>query len=106
MVHDYVLPTPDGPMPTVAWEGAREGILDYRIIRALEQKVITSAGSSDKAKKVATAALWLARLRHSVDPELYQDCKPTDYHWDRPDVFEPDIDLDKMRAEAIEFLAE
>ena len=106
--NEFVLPTPDGPMPTVGWEGVREGVLDYRIIRALEKKVINATGKMAEAEKTAKAALWLARLKHSVDPRFYGDFKWTDkdYFWDRPDVYDPGIDLAKMRADAIEHLAE
>ena len=99
MAHDYVLTTSAGPMPTVGWEGAREGILDYRILRALEKKVAAGGRNPDTQK----AALWLGRLKHSVDPKLYQDTGGGD-RWDLPDVFDPGIDLVKTRAEAIELL--
>ena len=93
----------DGPMPTVGWEGLREGVLDYRIIRALEKKV-ASGGSEDE--NMAKASLWLARLRHSVDPKFFGDAPRTGYHWDLVDTCDPGVDLDKMRAEAIELLAD
>ena len=104
--NEFVLPSPDGPIPTVGWEGIREGILDYRILRALERKVIDAAGNLEKKEQTAIAALWLSRLKHRVDPRFYGDFKwvDTDYFWDRPDSYDPEIDLTKIRAEAIALL--
>ena len=104
--NEFVLPSPDGPIPTVGWEGIREGILDYRILRALERKVINAAGNLEKKEQTAIAVLWLSRLKHRVDPRFYGDFKwvDTDYFWDRPDSYDPEIDLTKIRAEAIALL--
>ena len=106
MVNEYVLPTADGPMSTVGWEGVREGVLDYRVLRALERKIAAAAGNAEKAEAITAAALWLGRLKSSVDPKFYQDCERTNYFWDRPDTFDPGVDLEKMRAEAVAFLAD
>ena len=101
--HEYVLPSPDGPVPTVGWEGAGEGILDYRILRALENKVAAGGGQA----LTAEAALWLVLLKYSVDPKFLRGPPGTGEHPDRAnllDTFDPGIDLEKVRAEAIELL--
>ncbi len=105
MDHEYVLPGPDGPISTLGWEGVREGILDYRVIRALETKVLAGRGNP----KTAEAALWLARWKHSVDPKLYRGPAGLGGHPNRDnllDTFDPGIDLENLRAQAIEFLSD
>ena len=42
----FVLPGPDGPLPTLAYEGAREGIDDMRYVYTLEQ-AMTKAGEGE-----------------------------------------------------------
>ena len=34
--HDYVWCVPEGPIPSVGWEQAREGIDDYRYLRRMQ----------------------------------------------------------------------
>ena len=127
----HVLPSPDGPISTIGWEGVREGVLDYRILRALEERLIAAAEDSpgddysanvgtekqnSYNKKLSAAGVWLARLRNSVDPKWYHnldlklDQVPGKH---RPsegggplDAYDPGIDLTKMRAEAISLLSE
>jgi len=45
----YVVPAPDGPLPTVAWEGIREGIDDLRYIYTLHQLIEKAKASKDSA---------------------------------------------------------
>jgi len=99
MFYDYVLPTPDGPMPTVGWEGAREGTLDYRLIRAVEQSANDDATPPDTRYRMAR---WLEKIRSAVKPELYSGAPA--YHWDCQDTYDPGLNLDEIRREAVEFL--
>jgi len=50
----YVLPAPDGPLPTAAWEAVREGIDDQKYITALSA-LIKKAGASRDQEAVAAA---------------------------------------------------
>jgi len=58
----FILPGPDGPLPTVAYEGMREGIDDMRYIYTLEQLVERApvADGADEAKAL------LAKLRENT----------------------------------------
>jgi len=58
----FILPGPDGPLPTVAYEGMREGIDDMRYIYTLEQFIerAPDAARADEAKTL------LAQLRENV----------------------------------------
>ena len=51
----YVVPAPDGPIPTVAWEAVREGIDDMKYLTALS-KLIDKASASGSREAVAAAA--------------------------------------------------
>ena len=48
----FVLPGPDGPLPTPAYEGAREGIDDMRYVYTLE-RAIAEAGQTPAARKAS-----------------------------------------------------
>jgi len=50
----YVKPAPDGPVPTCAWEGVREGIDDARYAFTL-QELIKEAKASGKPAAIAEA---------------------------------------------------
>ena len=58
----FVLPGPDGPLPTLAYEGAREGIDDMRYIYTLKQAIERAGetGAGGKAKAL------LAEMRENV----------------------------------------
>ena len=48
----FVLPGPDGPLPTLAYEGAREGIDDMRYVYTL-QRAMATAGPSQAATEAS-----------------------------------------------------
>lgn len=85
----YVLPSPDGPLPTIGYEGRRDGILDYRILCAAEE--------------IPEAAEWLADLRKKVPRDSFTE---RGYFWDVPDTHDPQpaADLDKIRARCLDYL--
>ena len=58
----FVLPGPEGPLPTLAYEGAREGIDDMRYIYTL-QRAIGRTRNADAAK---AAAALLVEIRAQV----------------------------------------
>ena len=58
----FVLPGPDGPLPTLAYEGAREGIDDVRYLYTLERAI----GRADKPEAAREAAALLVEIRKAV----------------------------------------
>lgn len=58
----FVLPGPDGPLPTIAYEGAREGIDDMRYIYTLERAI----ARTDKPDAAREAAALLVEIRKTV----------------------------------------
>gem|GEM_PF-2658658 len=58
----FVLPGPDGPLPTLAYEGAREGIDDRRYLYTLE-RAIARSGNATAAE---AAAALLVGIRQQV----------------------------------------
>jgi hypothetical protein len=63
----FVYPSPDGPLPTVAWEGYRAAVDDVRYVRTLERLCRDQQGA--KPDDVATARQELADMigRFSVN---------------------------------------
>lgn len=59
----YVLPSLDGPVPSVQWEARREGTKDYRTMRFLERLIAAKPSS----KKAIEAKSWLDSTRARVD---------------------------------------
>lgn len=61
----YVLPAPEGNLPTLGWEGRREGIDDYRYLQTLRDAVAAAGKSGNKAKKqtAAQAQRFLTEVR-------------------------------------------
>jgi len=73
----YAYPDPArgyAPMlPTLRWEGTREGIDDLRYLYTLEQAIATAQNDPSKAEAVARAQALLAQLRTDIaqyGPEL------------------------------------
>ena len=67
MTHDFVWCVPEGPIPSIGWEAAREGIDDYRYVRTLEL-LIADAGKTGAARP---AQKLLSGLRERINPENY-----------------------------------
>jgi hypothetical protein len=61
----YVVPAPDGPVPTLAWEGVREGIDDMRYILTLSA-VADRAAASDRPELQAMAGEARALLDRTL----------------------------------------
>jgi len=65
----FIIPSKDGPCPSVGWEGRREGVDDYRYILLLA----TILARIDEGDPVATEARqWLDALRDGVGWNFYQ----------------------------------
>ncbi|NCO38517.1 MAG: hypothetical protein COZ06_00910 [Armatimonadetes bacterium CG_4_10_14_3_um_filter_66_18] len=61
-------PTQEGPLPTVQWEAAREGIDDLRYVLLLERSLAQSVAAADPQTGPAreTATAFLAQLRATI----------------------------------------
>lgn len=67
---DFVWCVPDGPIPSIGWEAAREGIDDFRYLRTLEN-LIDRASKAGRQRDAANAAAFLTDLRRKIKPENY-----------------------------------
>ena len=104
---EYVLPTPEGPIPTVGWEGRRDGIVDYRVMRLLEETLLKNP-AHPRTPEIAT---WLDDLRRRASANPWHGYStPTSYRWDHPDTVEPvgfeAGDYDAIRRQAIAYILE
>jgi hypothetical protein len=102
---EYILPTPKGPIPTVGWEGRRDGIVDYRVIRLLEEKLLSNP-THPQTPEVAT---WLDDLRHRALANPWGGrSSPASGRWNHPDTVEPPGfeagDYDAIRRKAIAYI--
>jgi len=68
---NFVFCVPEGPIPSIGWEGVREGVDDYRYIVTLENH-IAKAEAAGKGAAAATGKQLLAELRAKIDPENYR----------------------------------
>jgi hypothetical protein len=48
---NYVMPSPEGNIPTMGWEGRREGVDDYRYLQTLREAIAKAEQSSNANKK-------------------------------------------------------
>lgn len=98
--YSHIVETPNGPMPTPALEGHREGIIDYRALQAL-------ASTGDP-----TALAWIARVMGATPcnfwprryfPPWHRDTDPdwteADEQWRSRQV--PTLDMAQIRADAL-----
>jgi hypothetical protein len=53
--HGYVMLAPDGPLPSIPWEGVRAGIDDYRIMDLLWRMITAAKADPNAADAVASA---------------------------------------------------
>lgn len=58
--HNFTYPTVNGVIPTLAWEGFREGVDDVRYATTLEQAI--QAAPAARRQDAAAAAKWLEAL--------------------------------------------
>jgi hypothetical protein len=58
--HNFTYPTVSGVIPTLAWEGFREGVDDVRYVTTLEQAI--RAAPAARRQDAAAATQWLAAL--------------------------------------------
>lgn len=108
--YGYVVPGPDGPIPTLGWEGRREGIDDYRYFHTLETLVKdVRAGSNARMRALADrAARFLDDLRARVRPNAYAKRPPGMNAYAVDFIPQPEIapaDYDRFREEAAGLIA-
>lgn len=101
----HVIPTPDGPVPSIQWETRREGTVDYRTLRLLESLIAENPGSV-KAKE---ARAWLDGIRYRVDWFRGRGVPPVMVNWDSIELwpacghFEPS-ELSAVRSRASDYI--
>ncbi len=100
----FVLPTPDGIVTSVGWEGRREGIKDYRAFQMLEKLLEQAQGP-----EAVQARQFLADTSTRVqDTDFWHGHEDTDYYWDRPDTHDiytdSQLDVASVRAKALTFI--
>ncbi len=101
----YVLPSLNGPVPSVQWEARREGTKDYRTMRLLES-MIAAHPQSGIAKE---AQAWVKEIRGRVDWYLARNMPPSMFTWDGPELyplcpnFEP-AELSAVREKAATYV--
>jgi hypothetical protein len=99
-----VLPSKDGPVPSIAWEARREGITDYRYLRQLE---LLTAKRSDAA--AVKARRWLEDLRNRVIYAKVEEGVHIPGDWDKTDLMDwcPQLgrhEMNDIRNQAIDLL--
>ena len=104
----FILPSPDGPIPGVGWEGRREGIDDYRYLQLLEARV--AAAPTESPVRVA-AERWLAQLKRQMERAalrgvLLDFVTVWDLDWMDPDPEVAPEHYGTIREVAAEFIAE
>lgn len=101
---NYVLPTPEGNLPTLGWEGRREGIDDYRYLQTLREAV-AQAGRS-KQRVAGEAASFLARVaKRTTAPD--QPLPATNTGRNYGTVMHPGLgseDYDQIRRQAADYI--
>ncbi len=74
----FVLPAPDGPVPSLGHIGRREGVDDYRYTYTLSRwiEAVRALSSADAQQAAADAATLLADIagRFDVNPWAAEDC--------------------------------
>jgi hypothetical protein len=80
---DVVVPSDGGPIPTVEWEGRREGVEDYRTLRLLESLIAANQDSPNARE----AHAWLEQIRARVDWYIARDMPPALYFMDGLELY-------------------
>jgi hypothetical protein len=101
---NYVLPTPEGNLPTLGWEARREGVDDYRYLQTLRAAI---AAAPKKQRALAQAAeRFLADAARRLTPPA-QALPATNTGRNYGFVMHPGLgptDYDALRAQAAEHL--
>ena len=101
----HVIPTEDGPVPSIQYETRREGVKDYRTLRLLES-LISRNPDRVMAKE---AQAWLNGVRYRVDWFRGRGVPPAMVSWDSVELwpacgnYQPS-ELSAVRAKAGEYI--
>ena len=104
--HKFVLPTVDGVIGTLQWEGFREAIDDVRYMTTLEQAL--ESAPPEKEHLVQEARAWMDGLRFDNDPHghtvpmLYLDADIME-EWKR-NLDPQTADLDRVREQIVDWI--
>jgi hypothetical protein len=109
--YGYVVAGPDGPIPTLGWEGRREGIDDYRYFHTLETLVepARTRGNAPARAVAKEAGPFLDDLRARVRPDAYAHRPPMNNAAAVDFLPQPEItpaDYDRFREEAARLIAQ
>lgn len=103
----FALSSPDGPVPTVGWEGRREGIDDYRYLHTLDvmaRKAAVSDGFGPENALVRESFALLDSIGKRIDAEgaFRERLTNMSAHFHYSHDPQPDMrsgDYDRMRAQ-------
>ena len=99
-----IVPSADGPLPTVGWEGRREGIDDYRYLALLYNSIARVPADDPIA---AAARAWLDELRGKVGWDFYRQVEVgnrSSVDWLDPNPTISVADYDRMRQIASDYI--
>lgn len=105
--YSYVLPTPTGNVPTLGWEGRREGIDDYRYLQAVRDAAEVAARSPAPERRALAreARSFLREVRRLTRrPQQHLPATQTARVYEH--LVHPDLapaDYDAIRARAAEY---
>ncbi|MEI6501780.1 MAG: hypothetical protein WCP21_12235, partial [Armatimonadota bacterium] len=101
---NYVLPTPEGNLPTLGWEARREGIDDYRYLQTLRAAI--DAAPLGKRSVAAAAERFLTEAGHRMQaPQQLLNATNTGRNYGF--VMDPGLgvqDYDDLRAQAADYI--
>jgi hypothetical protein len=101
---NYVLPTPEGNLPTLGWEGRREGIDDYRYLQTL--RAALDSAPAGKRSVAAAAERFLAQAgRRLQAPPQHMRASNSDRNYGF--VMHPGLgpeDYDAIRQQAADYI--
>lgn len=108
--YGYVIAGPEGPIPTVGWEGRREGVDDYRYLHTLEVLVEQArrGGSRQQRATANRAGGFLDSLRASVEADPWAERQWRNMNeYATAFIPQPEIklaDYDRIRETAAQFI--
>ncbi|HIA70210.1 TPA: hypothetical protein EYN98_30030 [Candidatus Poribacteria bacterium] len=103
-----VIPSQNGPIPGVGYEGRREGIDDYRYLQLLESRITVASLNSPIRNE---AEKWLTELRErivqsAIDGKLFNHVTVWDLDWLNPS---PDLfphDYYQIRQKTLQYISQ
>lgn len=101
---NYVLPTPEGNLPTLGWEGRREGIDDYRYLQTLRAAIDAAPPGRRSVATAAEKFLAQATKRATApDQPLPATNSDRNYGFRMHPGLQPE-DYDSIRRQAADYI--